>query len=57
MSNKEETFSKEDLLELIKELQKAYEEAGKKLKTAVLLEDENTVKEVLLDNRKPDDIN
>lgn len=58
MTDNEEqrTLTDEELDELIETIQKAYEKAGLKIKTATLFKGDEEP-EMLVDNRKPEDNN
>ena len=54
-------LTEKDLEKILKAIEKAYEQAGKKIKTATLTkpksEGEEMETEIVIDNRKPEDNN
>ncbi len=53
MTKKKEGLSKEDLEEIIKDIEKIYAEAGRDIETATLFDEEHEDGELLIDNRDP----
>jgi hypothetical protein len=55
MSKPESKITPEDIAKILEAIGKAYEVKGKKIKTAVLIEDDES--KILIDNREDKDLN